>query len=749
MGEVYRARDGRLRREVAVKVLPEATSRDPDALARFERETRAVAALSHPNILAIHDVGREGEISYAVLELLDGETLRARLSRGALPARDAFEIAAAVAEGLAAAHARGIVHRDVKPDNVFLTADGRVKVLDFGIARELPVATGAGPTGVATAAPQTATGMVIGTVSYMSPEQAKGEPVDARSDVFALGGVLYEMLTGRPAFGGGTPAEILVSILRDEPAAPEVRLSAEAEGVLRRCLRKSRGERFQSASDLAYALRTAAPAAARAAAREEDAHRRSIAVLLFKDLSADPTNAHLGLGLADATITELASMKSLIVRPTASILRYRDRPVAPEEAGRELGVDAVVDGSFQRAGSRLRVTVQLIDSAEGRPLWGTKIDASIDDLFAMQDHVSREVAHALHLELTPAAPRPASVPRTQGDAYELYLKGRLALTADTTLPTVNAAIECFEKALESAPDFALARLGLADAYARMDFGIDPDGGWYERAEAMCERALAAAPDLPEVRYLRGRLAWHPRRGWDGAGAIREFSAAIAGRPSLNEAHHFLGQVLNHYGLLDDAIRCFDRALAIEPDDQYARVHRALSFLFQSRFAEALAATEAATARDPSAWAHYQMALCQLHLRRPADAAAMIESHARRYPGDVLIFSLRALMAAMEGDGARARQQLELVVRNRKLFGHYHHAQYDAACVEAFLGDEEKAIDWLTESADNGFRCVPMFDTDPWLAPLRTNPRFPRLIGDLLRQSESHRRLYRRLDATGG
>jgi serine/threonine-protein kinase len=592
-------------------------------------------------------------------------------------------------------------------------------------------------------------------MSYVSPEQARGEAVDGRSDVFALGSVLYEMLAGRPAFGAGSVPETLVAILREEPAPPAAPLSAEAEGVLRRCLKKSRTERFQSASDLAYALRTAAATAAaasvgatsRASARE---NRRSIAVLLFKDLAGDPANAHLGLGLADATITELAAMKSLIVRPTASILKYRDRPIAPEQAGRELGVDAVVDGSFQRAGSRLRVTAQLIDTTEARPLWGTKIDTSLDDLFAMQDHVSREIARALDLELSPVGgPRAGRAAHAPADAYELYLKGRLALTADTTLATVNAAIECFEKALRAAPDFALARLGLADAYARIDFGIDPDGGWLPRAQAMCEQVLAAAPELPEGRYLRGRLLWHPRNGWDGAGAIREFSAAIAGRPSLNEAHHFLGQVLNHYGLMEEGIQCFDRALAIEPDDQYARVHRALSLYLEGKFAESLAATRDAAAGLPSAWARYQMTLCQLHLDRADEAAAAIEAHSRHFPGDVLVFSLRAIVSAMKGDAGGAREQLDLVVRNRKLFGHYHHAQYDAACAEAFLGNEETALDWLQESAENGFRCGPMIETDPWLAPLRANARFRSLTAELARQREIHLRLYRELNATSG
>jgi TolB-like protein len=624
-----------------------------------------------------------------------------------------------------------------------------VKVLDFGLARQVRSVAGPEETSVPTDGPQTQSGVVVGTIAYVSPEQARGEELDGRSDVFAFGCVLYEMLTGHRAFPAAAPLEALASILRDEPREPSalgVHLSPEVDGILHRCLRKNRAERFQSSSDLAYALKSlsASATAPRQSAHGPEGRRRSIAVLLFKDLAGDPANAHLGLGLADATITELASMQSLIVRPTASILRYRDHPIDPLEAGRELNVDAVVDGTFQRSGSRLRVTVQLIDSAEGRPLWGAKIDTSLDDLFAMQDQVSRKIAEALQIELSPSERRPAgagSPAPAPGGAYELYLMGRLELSSDTTLPKINAAIECFERALESAPDFALAQLGLADAYARMDFSIDPEGDWFARAEEMCEKALVAAPDLPEGRYLRARLLWHPRSGWDGTGAMREFSAAIAGRPSLNEAHHFLGQVLNHLGLLDEAGRSFDRALSIEPEDQYAQLHRALTLYFRGRFAEALSAAEPAAARVPTPWGLYQVALCQLHLGRVRETVETVETLSRQFPGNVLTFSLRGLVAAMEGDAERARAQLELIVRNRKLFGHYHHAQYDAGCIEAFLGQEESAIDWLTEAARNGFPCAPFFETDPWLEPLRGKERFQTLLTEIRTKREEYGRLY--------
>jgi TolB-like protein len=751
MGEVYRARDTRLGREVAIKVLPASFSRDADRLRRFEQEARAASALNHPNILTIHDLGTQDGAPYAVAELLEGETLRERLAAGPLPAREAVGLAVALAQGLAAAHEKGIVHRDIKPENLFVTRDGRLKILDFGLAR---IAAGQPSATSAPTAPGTEPGMVLGTASYMSPEQVRGQPSDARSDIFSFGVVLYEMLSGRRPFRGDSPVETMNAILRDDPPSLEAEgdVSAALERILRRCLEKSAERRFQNARDLAFALESIAMVPSRgqapAAAPGVEGARRSIAVLLFKDLAGDAENAHLGLGLADATITELAAMKSLLVRPTAAILRYRERPTDPETAGRELGVDAVVDGSFQRSGSKLRVTVQLVRTADGRSLWGAKIDTSLDDIFRMQDEVSRKIAEALDIELTPADERRSRrAGAATGRAYELYLKGRLELCADTTLPNVNAAIECFEGALELEPGFALAQLGLADAYTRMDFSIDPEGDWYARAEAMCQRALAVAADLPEGRYLRGKLLWHPRRGWDAPGAMREVSAAIVGRPGLNEAHHFLGQILNHLGLLREAEAAFGRALAIDPDDHYAQIHLGLSRYLQGRFAEALDGTKPPAARTPTPWSIYQIALCQLHLGRGGDALATLERLSRQFPGNVLLFSLRGLVAALGGDDARALEQIELVVRNRKLFGHYHHAQYDVACIEASLGNKAAALEWLTEASRNGFPCVPFFETDPWLEPLREEPGFQGLIETLKGEREGYRRLYGQLTAT--
>ena len=490
----------------------------------------------------------------------------------------------------------------------------------------------------------------------MSPEQVRGQAADHRTDIFAFGAILYEMLTGRRAFTGESDADVLTAILKDDPplSTGTGRLTDASARVIRRCLEKDPERRFQHARDLEFALE-ALSAPPREAEETGAGRKRSIAVLPFKNLAGPSAESQLGVGLADSAITELALVQSLLVRPTAAILKYRDRPADPQEAGRELGVDAVLDGSFQSAGSRLRVTVQLVDTASGRPLWGTKIDASLEDVFAMQDEVSRRIAEALQVRLTPSderrlagAARPVAAP-----AHELYLKGRFLLFSETRLPAVTSAIECFEKALELDPDSALAMIGLADAWSRMAFSFDPDGGWYEKAEALTDRVLAVSPGLPEGHYLRGRLLWTPRRDFDHAGAMREFFAAIAASPSLGEAHHFLALLLLHVGLLEESLRAGRQALAIYPDD-LATQHIGLVRLLQGHYNEGREISEDALARASSAWTYYQLAQCQIRMDRSAEAALTTERAAREYPDHVLVLSLRGLLAAVAGEAERAR-----------------------------------------------------------------------------------------------
>jgi TolB-like protein/predicted Zn-dependent protease len=1208
MGEVYRARDGRLERDVAVKVLPPSFRGDARRLRRFHQEARSVGALNHPNIVAVYDVGMEDAVPFVVSELLEGETLRGRLDReGALPAREAAEIARQVTAGLLAAHEKAIVHRDLKPANLFLTQDGRVKILDFGLAKRVRW------TGDHATSP-TQPGVLLGTAAYMSPEQARGEPTDPATDLFSFGAVLFEMLTGRRAFEGPSPVETLAAVLEARPDLDllPADVPAALHDVVRRCLEKDRSRRFGSARELLAALtalpdpsaarpsagperaavavlpfldldgdrsqeylcdglaeelihalagveglkvaartssfqlkgtsdgvrrigeklgvsrvvegsvrrvgsrlritvqlvdaregyqvwserfdrelgdvfalqdeiaarvvgalrvRLAVPPAPRprprdaqawelylkgryfwnkryqgelrkavsafeaalardpdfapahagladacsvigyyglspetevfaqarraaeralaldprspeahvsialvrdwfdwdlpaaeaalrralalssdhvpahlylahvlavqgraaeavasaragaerdplstlahtlvatafylsgddeealrateraleldaryppallyltlaesrrgrheaaiAAARrgveasaggavfeslqgwalgrggqagparevlaqlerraeteyvpavclarvaaglgENDRARQwladavrqrntwvvnlgadpwpglsadprwaallaragirvlreappargaaagarkasapSVAVLPFRDHSPPPIDTHLGLGLADATITELARRGSLLVRPTSAVLRYQAGTTDAREAGRELGVDTVVEGGFQRSGERVRVTVQLVAVDDGRPLWATKLDAALADVFGMQDEVSSRIAEALQAELAPGS-LPRRPPRPPSPAvYELYLRGKLALWREG-LPDFIAAVDWFEKARAADPGFALAWVGLADAYARIAFEFHPEGDWYARAQAMCAHALALDPDLPEARYVRGRLLWSPPAGFEHDGAMRELLAALAGRPNLDEAHVRLATILFHVGMLDEAERSLERALALSPGHFLARLHMGSFRFHRGEFPAAREVGDAIAGHNPSYWSYYLAGQSRVRLGDLDGATAVAERMlVLGDEGTAHGHSLHAVIAARRGDLAAARRRVERAVEGTRNFGHHHHAQYDLACTHALLGEPETALGWLRDAAANGYPCHPFFAIDPLLRGLDGHPGFRVFMHELEDVARGHARAY--------
>jgi TolB-like protein/Tfp pilus assembly protein PilF len=475
--------------------------------------------------------------------------------------------------------------------------------------------------------------------------------------------------------------------------------------------------------------------------------RRAVAVLPFRDLAGGPGSGHLGLGLADATITELAGVDALLVRPTAAILRFEGVTSSPADVARELGVDAVVDASFQRAGDRLRVTVQLV-GADGRTLWAAKMDTSMGDVFGMQDEVSRSIARALEVRLTADDERRRGLrsPAPTGPAYEQYLKGKAHFLRET-LEEYVAAAACFEKASELAPGFAEAWAGLAEAYARISFNFQPDGDLYGRARSACDRALALSPGLPEGRYVRAYLRWCPQGAWDHAAALRDLTAAIAGRPSLEDAHLRLGVVLYHVGLVDEARGPIEQALSISPDSMLARYQVGFRRYHQGDYEGALAATEQAAAAESSFWLHYQAALCLLRLGRHEEARENLRLLTKETPGAPLGFAVRGLISALRGDAASAREQVRLTAANGTAFGHYHHAQYEVACIHALLGEHAEATRTLSDAAANGYPCLPLFRDDPLLAGLRGNDAYRRLLSRLEREQAGYAQAYQ--DAARG
>ena len=521
MGEVYRARDPRLGREVAIKTIHERRAGDLDARLRFGRETRAVAALSHPNILAIHDVGEDGEVAFAVMELLEGETLRGRLDRGPLPLSEAVAVVAAIADGLAAAHARGIVHRDVKPANVFLTTDGRVKILDFGLARDaaLPFGERGSRSGDAQRT-RRSPGTLIGTVDYMSPEQVRGQVADARSDVFALGTVLYETLAGRRPFARATAGDTLAAILKEDPPSLPSQTPPAIVRLMSRSLEKDSARRTLTARDFAAALRDLAATPA------PEERIDSLAVLPFADLSPGQDQEYFCDGLADELIDALSRVRGLRVASRTSSFQFKGTATDVREVGRRLGVRAVLEGSVRKAGDRLRVTVQLTDVAQGFSLSSQRYDRSLADVFAIQEDLAEKVVAALKVTLSEGERRVLEPPTTDIRAYDHYLRGR-GLFNQFRVEALASAREMFLRALEVDPAFAHAHTGLANACAWLYQWRGRRLEHLEEALSASGRALALRPDLAEAHAARGYAL-----SLDGQSteAEREFQTAIELEP---------------------------------------------------------------------------------------------------------------------------------------------------------------------------------------------------------------------------
>lgn len=743
MGEIYTARDEGLDRIVAVKTISPRRALDEDARRRLILEARAAASLSHPFICTIHEALETDGGPVIVMEYVPGETVAARARAGPIPHRELCRLADEVAEALAAAHARGIVHRDITANNVMITSDGHAKVMDFGLARVQPAA---GVDAETRSLMGASDGLIVGTPAYLAPELLRGQRASVRSDLYGFGAVMYLMATGRLPFGdASTDAQLMADILTRVPVAPRSivpSLPWPVERIIQRLLDKAPENRFGSAADVRAAL-------AQAAAAHGAPHAaQSIAVLPFTALGQgiDPD---LGAALADATITDLASIRSLLVRPTSAVLRYRDMRIDPLQAGRELSAEFVVSGSLQRSGRRIRVSVQVHATSDGRSVWATKIDSSLDDVFGMQDEVSREIARSLEVRLTQAdGERLEAAPKAAGAAREHFLRGRLHMMRET-VESVDAAVRQFQRAIEIEPSFAQAYAELSAAYFKLGFSFRPGEDYHARAAAMAEKALAIDPALPEGRFLRASLLWNPTAGFNHEPAIRELNAAVAGGPGLHQARDFLGIVLLHVSLFDESAREFERALAISPDDGFAYVHVGLNKYYSGDWSAALDISEESWRRAPTAWSAYQLTLVQVQLQRLEEAERIAVAAQRQFPGDVLFHPLLGLVAALRGDDRESARRIELTVANHKAFGHYHHAQYDIACIHAMSGRPELGMQWLTDAARNGFPCHGFFERDRLIQPLHALPAFEALLAESKAESERCLRAYRETATSTG
>jgi TolB-like protein/Flp pilus assembly protein TadD len=774
MGEVYRALDTRLDREVAVKVLPERLAEDPSALSRFEREAKALAALSHPSVLTILDFGREGGIAYTVMELLSGESLRKRLVRARMSWREAAEVALEIADGLAAAHSRGIVHRDLKPENVFLTGSGRPKILDFGLARRERLADPAHHRGE-TQTQETEPGSLMGTVGYMSPEQVSGLDADARSDIFSLGCMLHEMATGSRPFSGRTGAETLAAILRDEPSEPERSdrpLPADLAGVIRHCLEKRPERRFQTAGDLAFALKaivSGAPAAEPTPASAPRFRKRalaiaaagiaavlvaavllvtgripgslarvqSIAVLPLQNLSGDPAQDYFVDGMTEELIGNLAKVGNLRVISRTSVMQYRGTKKALPQIARELNVGSVVEGSVLRSGNRVRINVQLVRAATGQALWAESYEKGLSDVLAVQAEAARAIVAEIKVRLTPEeGKRLARVRAVDPGAYDNYLRGRFYWSKFKG-EDYQTAIEFFQKAIQKDPTYAPAYAGLANAYRALAFeGLVPPAEGLPQAEAAARKAQSLDDSLAEVHFALGmnRLA-----KWDLATSLEELQKALSLSPHDSIIRRFYAQVLSRVSRWDEAIAEGKRAQALDPLS--VETNQALGSVFRwaGRNDEAIQQYKKTIELDPKEARLYDH-LAEVYARKGLYAEAIAaEQKYLSLSGD------EEAAADLARDFASSGYHPAMQALYRKTLAFLEEAAKYAyvssvhfAILHAQLGENDKAFAWLEKAFRERQPWLSQVEGDPQFESLRSDPRFADLLRRVKEVGDRHR-----------
>ena len=769
MGEVYRARDPRLEREVAIKILTGEVV-DSDRLRRFEREARAASALNHPNVLAVHDVGTHQGAPYVVSDLLEGQTLRVRLEGGALPVRKALEHALEIAHGLAAAHDKGIVHRDLKPDNVFITEDGRVKILDFGLAkltRPGPPVPGGDER---TATKPTEAGVVLGTVGYMSPEQVRGEGVDPRSDIFSLGAVLFEMLSGTRAFRRPSAAETMNAILKEDP--PELSgtsrgISAGIARIVRRCLEKRAQDRFHSAHDLALALEAAssglsgpspeADGSAEAAPSVGSAnhHKKrlllalaamvlvavglywsllrspvpspgdaitSVAVLPFENVGGDPDSEYLSDGVAETLINKLSRLPNLKVIARTTSFRFRGKDVDPRRVGRDLGVGAVVTGRVSLRGDTLVIGAELVDVGQGMQLWGERYSVRMGGIFSVEEDIAGDISRGLRLTLAPADESRLTQRHTKDlEAYRLYVFSRHEFSK-YGVEGIRKALEYARQATERDPRYALAHVAVADAYnSHGNLGLLPYKEAYRAARTAATRALEIEDALPEGHTALATAALYG--DWDWAAAKREFERAIELNPNSADAHRGYGDYLVLVGSSQEGVAALKRAVELDPLSPGRYFDLSYAYFHARQFDQALGELRKVSALDPGPAHAWYLAVILTEQQKYEEAIAEFRKLAQQ--GDFA--GVLGHLGNAYARAGRAREARACLRELKKLLAGQDIGEYEVALIYAGLGEGGAAFEWLDKAYDKRDKGLVYLKVDPLLDPLRSDPRFQDLL----------------------